>query len=1847
MKVKLKENWKSTLIILFIILVTLIVIPNFFTSILMDTIDPNDNPSAATFGGGTVTLLDIIWGHTRTIKEIPPIPPVHTDPPEVEVTQYREVGVGTGDPVTVPNVPETEMYCMQMDEEFWRTGLTRHYRNSLEGSDKYGSYTHYNVPNPQTQVTYYHRHLPHVLNTWDGDYSYPWLVKEGDRNLLTDADIKLAYILTSEEIGEWNDEKQIALWGVQNQTAKNDLAKEADQYEEYYLATQKSATSGAGSTEQPDLQIRGEIKDITVFTHYDENGDSTITIGPIKLNYINKNNDDIAFEGISSMYFTGVNSKGETIMASGSSSPKHIRIEEFIDSAGHHPLKFFNPNDHFVDRQQQSYPDGSTDGGNFYVVIKDPNYGKTSADDDYIFQLQLHIAFKWMTVFKAEASDLNAYEYQVNWFYHNGTKHNDGTPRHPRWDWDCTRIVKLDESELQKVLNFYGGARELFTTSMTIDQIDISMDLGGSVWEDGVALKESQADGISSTTPGPDGNLIDKPISGIKVNLWAYNESLWGTTPQFVTYTYTDDEGNYMFYKLNSLLKYFVTFEYNGQQYLPTEYLNSGSGRYSSAYNMAVDNNIYNGEQLWHTTSKGTEKSSDRDLFDQRFAEIGSAPKNYESTDSLSSGYLVDGYNEAYSKYDLMGFRLDENGKYYIDPDYQLIDGFYTLQDGVIVTSDSLVEGRISQAIKDKIQTYSDSQKASLETQLDIEINQRKNDWDRKIDRFLENKKDEIKYDDFAREKADPQTSLERLEEIEMYEEMIEDVDVAQRQSGKVRLERERTIRKGYIEDMIIMPDYNNLIREVYTDIANSVSDPADMWRRLQFIEDSKISSYTQNLNEELDLYPVYDDMYINPVMELQSDGSTQPREYSKISDKQNDPDYDINTKLVGGDIYYPIYEGQFFINQGLWVRQEYDSALRKDVYRAVMKLNGHTEVYKYNKRVQEDTDGSGNNKANGIDGDSYWDIRIRMSDYDNYYGTTYNRELYLTDYDFGISLAPNHPSAQTHPLEIFVTYKITVRNQSMSTKTQIKEVVDFYDKEFTYREDLSWVMYEDDNLSTDFTQEEYYDAIDLVDISKIENQRPINSSDASTYGVKTHSDIATDGLYNAVYVRGLENKILSSGESAYIYLTYQINKDDDHRIILDDETRDSAATPKMNYAEINGFTTFYAENTELPNDVVKSQNGRLDVAGLVDRDSTPGNLRKVDITGQGKVEKNFEDDTDRAPALRVIVDEEDIRQINGTVWEDQRTEQSGDAYIGDGIYDEGNEVGISGVTIQLVEKLKNSTGIDEEFVWYQTTTDDNGAYEFKNYIPGDYVVRFYYGNNTDTVELGANDVSYNGQDFKSTIYQKDMEQKDVTNDYQRDTEKQYRGYQDVTGQNTSGSYGYDIFTTDSYGTRVSDAKDLWTTDNILNRNYNNTGSVDVYETKDIKGRLSVIDYSKSEVTNHKASVLTSPYGDYSDEFIDELIENTYMTAETGVMDIEFEYSRNMTDIDQALNDSNLYLNGNNEDGHYIMDNVDFGLVERPKAQLEIDKSITNAKLTLANGEVQFDANAESPFDNVTWIDHSSYKIEDLLQNGKFEDYYGQSGKNRYSLREDRIDQIVAQADKGEADLALSEELIHGATIQITYAIEIKNVGETDYEGEEFYYLGEATGDVVTTTPDQVIDYVVNNIKYDSGNAVNAGWSYISRDEIVPDQGQYDSDNNLVNTDFYDALGKFNTIIQTSDAELDKALKPDESVSKTLVLSQLLTMENKEDDMNYTNLTEIVKTSNTVGRRMAFSVVGNQNPLADRPGEIDSNISERLRILTGTGDIHIPYVLIIVVAIMLIGSIIIIIRKVLLTKRVK
>ena len=1569
----------------------------------------------------------------------------------------------------------------------------------------------------------------HASTPNNGKYTQPVFSEAGTYSLSPAA----AYIVSYYPLGEWSEDKQNAIWNLRHTTVYNAITGRYERADGgLVIGNGKSKHDGPSDYDDEaiayaeyDSTVRNQglnPEDMTsindVYTKVNQDT-KEYTVGPFNMTYTEGIYGDLVFAGVSEMKVVGYNSEKEVVNS-------NIKIKKIIlknQATGVYGSsvtpQYFEPSrDLKVDDTPQVYP---ASGQDFQIVFDDPNARLDEDDSDRVAYISIKVKFKYM-IANGKYTKLRGTKYFVAYDHdHSYREHThrgcvdeeetkSGKIKHYKERMDCngcTTTFYLDEKSQQTVAAM-DAIRTIYEQELEIgaDGITISttMDLGGHVWEDTVATKESKADGVSTTSG-------DKALKNVKVTLYTADGEVAtllsnpyesGITSEQIMHrinpTYTDADGNYLFEGLDPMKKYYVRFEYNGQIYLPTEYLNTSSDQYSSV-NQMVNAGLYN-KNAWKITSKGTETVSNRNSYNQKFAEIGSYPQNYQSSNSLGK---TGSKNATFTQKELMGYTLDSNGKYK-QTATQLIDGYLYSEDGLETTT--YREGVISQKVRQYIKNY----------------------------------------------KKFPSTSA---------------------------------------------------MKSIYNSIAGS---NLETWRKLQFIEDCTISSYTQAQGGNRDLYPVYSKFKINRA----KNGTV----YKTAKQAQNG-NYDMNSERLNGVTYKPIYPGQFFVNQGLWRRQEYDSAMRKDVYRAVMKINNKTVMYKYDKRS---------------DDDKYWDINVRMSDYNAYYNTGYNREVYKTDYEYS-SKDLNHPGAD---LEIYVTYKITIRNQSQSIMSQIREVVDYYDKDYTYRDDLSWVTYADGSKKNTVSDDEYYDAMVAESTSKIANARATKASTSSRYGSATHSDITK--TYNAVYIKGLEDKKLATGESAYIYLTFQVNKQNG-KVILDDTN-----SPKMNYAEVNGYTTYYKNGTSLPNGVSKSSNN---IAGLIDRDSNPGNLVQSDINDKDRYEKNFEDDTDRAKSLRVLIDNEAVRKVNGTVWEDERTVKSGNSIIGDGIR-QNNETKVAGVTVQLVEKTIDG----KEYIWQETTTNSDGYYSFENYIPGDYVIRFYYGNTVNTTKIngnndystgGQNATSYNGQDFKSTTYQKGITQSNYT-----DILNRYTGYKNTTTQNETGTYGYDIHAADSNSSNVSDAKDLWSVSNRFAITYNPNATIN--ERKAIQGRQTVINYSNQNVTNHKAEVLASPYETPSyngtkytqsemDALINELINNTYMTAETGVIAVEFEYDRQQTEGLKTSNGNDKYLNGNDINGKYELKNVDLGLTERPKAQLEIDKSISNVKVTLANNSVLFDVNKAG--DNVIWKDHTEYNLLSKKDSkGKYEEYYEKNGKNRYSYREE-VNKLVSKSDKGLIQLTMDEELMHGATIEVTYQVKVTNVGEVDYEGQKYYYLGDSTGaNTVTTVANQVIDYVANNLQFNSQNAVNQKWTVIQNTALIPSQNA-DTDTNIVNRRLNNNVKQYNNVIQTEG--LNKVLKPGESTEQTLVLTQLISTENTSDDLTYSNIVEIAKTSNTVGRRMAYSVVGNQDPTSSTASEVDSSVAEKIIILPPFGNTHIYYILGAVIAIILIGGIVFIIRKVL------
>lgn len=1022
-----------------------------------------------------------------------------------------------------------------------------------------------------------------------------------------------------------------------------------------------------------------------------------------------------------------------------------------------------------------------------------------------------------------------------------------------------------------------------------------------------------------------------------------------------------------------------------------------------------------------------------------------------------------------------------------------------------------------------------------------------------------------------------------------------------------------------------------------------------------QYVNDCMMSSYT-GYNQggfNIDYYPVYNKFVIG----REINGANKAT-ITRDSSGQAISSYNM------------LYAGNYnnlCVNQGYVLREIADLAARKDVLQTTLEMNGkNPQVYKYNK----------NNDSGAAD------ISVRVSDY--YYGTNYTREIYKEDYFKPLDNNEDTKLDADDWLKIYVTYKIRLTNQSETIAGVVQEIVDYYDDEYT-------LIGSDNTVASEQKYKPYIgDRNGKTDSDNILGKGiRVTTNNNSKYGAGTESNMSG---YNKTYIRtDSEIKIPESGGDLYIFLTFRVNSIN-NLLVLDDGHNGADDNGKANIIEINGYKTYYTDKTHAPNESnsqTDTEYSAGDISGLVDRDSIAGNLRtdKIDkntsfankSAEQLRNEYGLEDDSDKAPSIKIKLynDTEHERKASGTVWDDSRDTNSDLARIGNGKIDNG-EAGVQGVKVELIDmklsaKYKNTKGTDivatilvedsngniidnvagKRYSWKkaEATTDSNGNYIFSGYIPSNYVMKFTYG-------LGNEDetIKYNGQDYKSTTYYTPSSNVEYNvNDPDNnaytyagtannpETPQTYNFY-GMQSNNTETTYFYNLAQADSdnkNGIRKSDARDVM-------------GNIQTEGTRKYVNNYS--NNSGNGVTNELSQQLhdTTP--------------KTYMVAESGQISVELEYNRtesNTSDDVKQNTQNNAGSSNTDNSGYYRIENLDFGLVERPKAQIKITKQVANVKVTLANGNTLFDASSKAT--NVMWMNHKSH---------------GQDTDNTYTISNNYRNQMMKEpvvransSNKGKIQLTMDEELMHGSTLQVTYAITAANIGEVDYLDNQFYYTGKTNNtnanNIARTSADTLIDYVGtqvhnanfaddktatrNNLQFNKEQ--NADWNVMTIDEI--------RNNGLLNNNALENAKKYTTIITTDALKKDllpiiadennsknvaDALEKDplnaieNTVNKTnsvvgvkLVLSQMITQDNSSDDMVYNNMVELVKSSNTVGRRMAYSVAGNQDPTIE-PQEIDADDAQEINILPPFGQNYIYYILGFVVAVILIAGIAITIK---------
>lgn len=444
-----------------------------------------------------------------------------------------------------------------------------------------------------------------------------------------------------------------------------------------------------------------------------------------------------------------------------------------------------------------------------------------------------------------------------------------------------------------------------------------------------------------------------------------------------------------------------------------------------------------------------------------------------------------------------------------------------------------------------------------------------------------------------------------------------------------------------------------------------------------------------------------------------------------------------------------------------------------------------------------------------------------------------------------------------------------------------------------------------------------------------------------------------------------ISNINLVPGESKKITLKFKVRKNEDGTFFK----KPSDTSKYTNVAEIVEYST-----TE----------GRL-----VDADSAPGNT----FLGENKPTTRREDDTDTANGIVITFKKNAERSISGKVFNTN-----------------GNNV--SDVIVQLIE-LVEINNKQYEYIWQETvagsntvkTTDRNGypgkSYSFKvddmnkageykftqGIIPGNYIVRFIYGDGTyfdesieskDATEESKNNIkTYNGEDYKSTYV----------------------------------DYNYNA---EWYNNISLDGENSKAVDNEARRLKVMSYAVDVDGTKGAELAL----LSKSIGTD--------------DEKLKAVLENTWMCAETLKIKVPVD-----TDVKDNTSDTTEVGNGSSPTiSNTQFNNVNFGLMERPKTKLVLEKHITGLTVKPVASGVNLIANATAD-------------INKILDQGEGDQIQLEGQRDGLSAtKSERTNRGLwyLQTD--------TTELAQGADAYITYTYVIRNEGDIDYLNKDLisYY---------------------------------------------------------------------------------------------------------------------------------------------------------------------------------------------------
>ena len=954
----------------------------------------------------------------------------------------------------------------------------------------------------------------------------------------------------------------------------------------------------------------------------------------------------------------------------------------------------------------------------------------------------------------------------------------------------------------------------------------------------------------------------------------------------------------------------------------------------------------------------------------------------------------------------------------------------------------------------------------------------------------------------------------------------------------------------------------------------------------------------------------------------------------------------DANGKEVGR--YIDNY--MLHINLGLKERPKTDMSTIKDLYKITMIVNEQKITKQYN--LLGDFDSSEYKLA----------LEKRQNEWEGKKYTKYSLGLYSTDLAYQSyqryknAIPEVQEMKKGTELRVFVTYVVRVYNNSDTNDVEFNEITDYYDETYTIvSEDVKSSIVDNNSKRSEqvVADAPYYRIMNTKDaeVNNLWKETKEQNLEGKVDGVdcgaiKWNKETDNSLKENQKMLKSTTDSLtqvkVKPNQYAEIFTTYEVDKEgyekmqnntgkiQDRKLIIGD---------KENVAEISNYSTYYSTKDYNTRYYKAYRNGWI--SGRVDKDSAPNNIKRSDI----KDRTRYEDDTDRAIPINIKLETYE-RDMYGYVWEDKKETDAGGSKIkvGNGYYDNGEEL-IPNVGITMYEVINmgrlNSDGTynteyDNYDYYYQIPQDyynynnpgnsaytieggkantaavettssssghGDGNYYIYGFLPGDYILRFDYGTkgdgntdikystnqNAESQQSSINIVKYNGQDYENTKFLGDLSEKSGE-------EHLNDKYLDLTGKAKIN------------GTDISDLK--------------------ISTARDNESRRMIVDAYSRTIENDRGQILRE-----RDVSNSEFIKSTKMYAETPIMQIEIENPKKMkiegqSDESQQSSDQQLRVRGNGEkyepdakknqaeqdesiENHkYSIKNINFGLEERAKTDIALEKYIENIQLLKADevilnasmtedGEIiKTDVNATG-LDKIAYLPHSKASTAGLYQQGFYalsiEDDYLNDIALRIEYKIKLINNSEADYTGKLAELYKADDIINKANAYNEYRGSMTGKTGTQYNTStikpqiidygiyvgRFYYenriktepsaykikyyadnnssledmaISYDADKIVTTTVDQLVDYVDVDASLENDSSIaNAAWatSELEPESEITTGGYNKSLNGLIDKTAYRVVNNKLNIFDEKDREFINTTRSNIAISYNERLGKL------------------------------------------------------------------------------------------------